>query len=79
MDLATTDDLGRVIGPIEAGGDLIVDLTDVQFMDLHALRVLERLAEQIGRLTIANARENVRRLLDLTGFSYRPDVVVLPS
>ncbi len=78
MDLAIKGELEGLIGQVDAGDDLVVDLTDVEFMDLHALHVLERVAEQISRLTVANASGKVRRLLDLTGFSSRPDITVLP-
>jgi len=77
MDLAIKGELEGLIGQVDAGADL-VDLADVEFMDLHALHVLERVAEQISRLTVANASGKVRRLLDLTGFSSRPDITVLP-
>jgi anti-anti-sigma factor len=78
MDLAIKGELEGLIGQVEAGGDLVVDLTDVEFMDLHGVHALERVAEQISRLTVANATGKVRRLLDLTGFSSRPDITVLP-
>ncbi len=78
MDLAIKGELEGLIGQVDAGADLVVDLADVEFMDLHALHVLERVAEQISRLTVANASGKVRRLLDLTGFSSRPDITVLP-
>jgi anti-sigma B factor antagonist len=53
--------------------NLVVDLRDLEFMDVSGLRILirahERADEAGGRLTLANVRKPVKRLLTLTGAS----------
>ena len=73
IDLATSGRFRSHIEQAVAGGIrlLVVDLTDVTFMESTMLRELLRarddLAETGARMIIAGAGLPVRRLLDLTG------------
>lgn len=69
LDLSTASALeGALDGITEQPGDLIVDATDLTFLDSSGVRVLFSLARRLGdrgRLVIANPRDQVLRVLDL--------------
>lgn len=52
--------------------DLIVDLADVEYVSSAGLRILlktQKRMDRQGSMKIRNVRENVREVLDMTGFS----------
>jgi anti-anti-sigma factor len=72
FDIATTAELRDSILTQHRGeSHVLVDLTDVTFMDSSALRALldvrNALAEHRATLTLANPTPNIRRLLTITG------------
>jgi len=75
IDLATSGQFRDAIeGALAApGSSVVIDMTDVTFMDSTMLRELLRAHKEIdaggGRLVIAGAQAAVRRLLELTGTS----------
>ena len=63
-----------LLDPIEAGSSqLVVDLTDVDFIDSTAIGVLigaqKRLQESGGSVAVVCTNENVRDIFDLVGLS----------
>ncbi len=72
IDIATCELFRR--GLVECEGDVIVDLSAVSYMDSSGLGVLvgqiARLDESGGSLRLSNAREPVRRVIDLVGLNH---------
>ena len=63
---------GRLAGLVNMGArDIVIDLTDVSFLGVEAVRVLidahQWLAERGGRLTLSSPSRMARRLFELTG------------
>lgn len=71
LDLDSSAYLESVLGEFEGlrSGGLIIDLTELEFIDITGLHVLSRArrtAMRAGRpLTVCNSRDQVRHLLDL--------------
>lgn len=75
IDLATCGEFSQALHHCANGHtDVVVDLTDVTFMDCSALRVLVPLRRELeargGRLCLVATRPIVLRLLDLTGVKF---------
>jgi anti-anti-sigma factor len=79
LDLTNGDALTRVLrARLAAGPRLRVDLGAVTFADVGSLREIYQIAARLpagGRITLANAPEPVRRVLDLAGFRARAVVI----
>ena len=84
IDLSMVPDAERLIAEAEASepGRLIIDLSDVTFMDSSGLRVLltaHRRAEEAGRdFAIVKGGDTVNRLLDVTGVAERLELLDRP-
>jgi anti-sigma B factor antagonist len=78
IDIATVDDLGSALAA-RSGGDLVLDLGAVTFLDSSALRLFveqHRAAAAGGwSFALANLTPRVERLLDIAGLSDRFEVV----
>ncbi|MBV9194590.1 MAG: STAS domain-containing protein [Solirubrobacterales bacterium] len=85
LDLATSPTLEQELGRIVAGGasTVIVDLSELEFMDSTGLSVLVRAhqkAEQNGRrFGLINGSQQVQRLLSLTGVAERLTLTEVPE
>jgi anti-anti-sigma factor len=81
LDLTNGPALARVLRARLAGRPrLRIDLGAVTFADVGSLREIYQIAGGLppgGQITLANATEPVRRILDLAGF--RSDAVVIES
>ncbi len=75
-DSATAIELVRTLAIVsrDSVGDVVVDLSKVQFMSAATIRVLEQarmlLAEQSRMLVVRNPSSSARRLLDLCSITY---------
>jgi anti-sigma B factor antagonist len=70
LDVATAPRLAQALGALPSGGDVVVDLTGVTFMDTSGVAVL--LHARHGRnLVVVHPDRNVRSLLDVSGVSVR--------
>jgi anti-sigma B factor antagonist len=73
LDMHTESDLRERLSPLAsvAGATVIVDLSDVPFVDSTAVGVLAGLAKQLreqhGQLILASDDPRLRKLLELTG------------
>jgi anti-sigma B factor antagonist len=73
LDLATVDVLERAFENVyhdEERATIVVDLTEVTFMDSTGIGLLVRMneaCESAGRLRIVNGSHAVARVLDITG------------
>jgi anti-anti-sigma factor len=73
IDLGTAGELGDhlVSAMQDSGGDLVLDLADVSFMDSTGLKVLlatRKRAQLVGgHLALAAAGRSVRKVLSVTG------------
>lgn len=69
VDLATAPQLGELIAQF-SNGDVIVDITDVEFMDSSGLKILvaahRMLARRGSRLIIRGASAMVLRVMKIT-------------
>jgi anti-anti-sigma factor len=74
LDLATAPQLDEALGGIEGGGPVIVDLTDVGFLDSSGLAVLLQARQRIGGtdgdgLRLVVSRPAILRVLEVTGLT----------
>ena len=71
LDLAVSQELhGALSVLVEGGGDVVLDLRDVSFLDSECLAVIVRAAMALGEsgtLVLAEPSRAVTRLLTLTG------------
>jgi anti-anti-sigma factor len=80
LDLSTTETLLKAVEePLASGeGDLLLDLSDLTFMDSSGLRVVIGLASQLegrgGKLVLKSPGPMVLRLFDLTGVTHLPNL-----
>ncbi|MEU2336405.1 STAS domain-containing protein [Streptomyces sp. NPDC006654] len=72
LDFTARSQAAPAVGALVlAGRDLVVDLTQVTFMDVGGLGMLLRLGERVaaggGAMVLRGLRPEVRRVLELTG------------
>jgi anti-anti-sigma factor len=71
IDLANKDELAQALSPCR--GTVVIDLRRVSFIDSSGLGVLaaqsRRLVGDDGRLVLRKPQDNVRRVLEITGFA----------
>ena len=81
LDLATADEAEQAIIEAEAGSPplLILDLTELAFMDSTGLRVIisaaTRAAEQSRRVVLVKGPEVVQRVFEITRLAERLEIV----
>jgi anti-anti-sigma factor len=82
LDLVTAprliDRIGRLV---EADGDLTLELSGVSFVDSQGIRAFIQIARALdgrGRLVLAGASPEVRKLFDIVGVGDFPNVAVEP-
>jgi anti-sigma B factor antagonist len=81
VDLSAAKNLrATLLGALASrpGGHLVVDLTEVSFLDAPGLGVIvgsyQRAAAAGGRLTVVASQANVLKMLRLTGFDQAWDI-----
>jgi anti-anti-sigma factor len=79
LDLSTTETLLKAVEePLASGeGDLLLDLSDLTFMDSSGLRVVIGLASRLegkGKLVLKSPGPMVLRLFELTGVTHLPNL-----
>lgn len=69
LDMAAIDAFDRAVEPLERdGGDVILDASDLTFIDSSGIRSVLGLARRLsgrGTVVVENAGEQVRRVLDV--------------
>ena len=80
LDLATAPILEHEFDAIQRGADriIVVDLTEVSFIDstgLHALLRMDAACEGTDRLRVINGSAAVERLLDIAGVRDRLPII----
>lgn len=69
LDVATADGLFEWVSDI-AGSTIVVDLSEVTFLDSSGLALLARLRNRFGdEVVITRPRPNVTRVFEITGLS----------
>jgi anti-anti-sigma factor len=70
IDMATTEDIASILDPfVEAGGAVIIDLSNVGFMDGAGVHLIIDAAEKLGDrgcIIVHGAHGSVERVLDMT-------------
>jgi anti-anti-sigma factor len=83
LDLSTeTEALAAVEPLLRPGASINIDLRRLVFMDSTGLNLLIRALEVIGddgRLNLRGQSGVVRKVLDVSGLTDRPNVMVLPD
>ena len=73
LDAVTALELDKNLSASLAGvEDLTIDLADLEYISSAGLRMLLKIQKRMdrqGSMKICNVRENVREVLDMTGFS----------
>ncbi|HXF56602.1 MAG TPA: STAS domain-containing protein [Actinomycetota bacterium] len=67
-------------GPVEEGGDLVLDLSGLEFMDSQGIRALLILSQRLegrGRLKLVSPGSVVSRLLEVVRADAFPNVEVV--
>lgn len=74
IDLATVERVGREVAEAEAesGGQIVLDLRDIRFMDSTGIRLVVQLARDLdGRFAVVRGGGEVARVFDLVGLEGR--------
>jgi anti-sigma B factor antagonist len=84
LDLATSPELERlVLGRLDAGGAVVLDLRGLEFMDSSGLRLVvmaDMRARETGRrFTLVRGGDTVHRVFEITRMSERLDFVDAPE
>lgn len=67
LDLATAPELRALLDAVDGAGTVTVDLDTTTFVDSQGLATLTAAKQRLeGRLRIVNARDNVRRVFEIT-------------
>ena len=78
LDVAETDTLLAGVGDIAAGGDVVLDLAGLAFIDSSGVRALIVLADRLGdddTLVLRNTGPAVQRVFDLVAIeATRPSI-----
>jgi anti-sigma B factor antagonist len=78
LDMATVPQLRDALQPLVTSGQVVVDLTDVAFMDSSALGTLVVMFKAVrdngGRLSVAGVQPAVRTVLSVTSVDQVIDV-----
>ncbi len=70
LDLSTSGSLQGALASFEKGsGPLVVDLSEVSFLDSSALRVLVQVRLRVAVLRLIVTRPNIRRVFDVSGLA----------
>ena len=78
LDLATADELAWAIEALPPEGDVVLDVSALQFMDVTGLRALVRSSEHVkGTLFVESPTTVVRRMLELTPLGRRGNLRVV--
>jgi len=78
LDIATAPTLESEFDAVSVGPDsiVVIDLTELTFMDSTGLHLLLRLSERLPeRLRVINGSPSVERLLDLSGARDRLPII----
>jgi len=71
LDLATAPQLDEALGGIDPGGHVVVDLSEVGFLDSSGLAVLLQARQRLGadgaELRLVVSRPSILRVLEVTG------------
>jgi anti-anti-sigma factor len=71
VDLATVDRFRSALAPpVREGGEIIIDMRDMQFIDSSGVQVIIRALEDLddrGRLVLAHPRRTVVRMVRVMG------------
>jgi anti-anti-sigma factor len=77
IDLSTSDSFAQLLDGVDRTRPLIVDCSQVRFIDSSGLRVLvvarQDRVQAGGSLTVANPPESMLRLLEITGLLHLVD------
>ena len=78
LDVATAESFVQCgTTELERSDELRVELSDLAFIDSSGIRAILALAERAnGSLVLCHPRENVRKVIDLTGIVGRHGIVV---
>ncbi|HWD72028.1 MAG TPA: STAS domain-containing protein [Actinomycetota bacterium] len=72
--------LGNLLPQIQGGGDLVLNLAELSFVDSMGLRSLLRLArvlENTGKLLLDSPQRAVARTIELVGLEQAPNIAVV--
>jgi anti-sigma B factor antagonist len=81
LDMATADDLSRLLRDASTNGTIVLDFSGISFMDSSGLRALLEGAGQPNgsdALVILNPSDQVRRVLDISIPGGMPGLEVRP-
>jgi anti-sigma B factor antagonist len=81
LDIATAATLAEALAPaVETEGDLIIDLSELTFMDSSGIKTLIETARKLegkGGLILRSAGEPIRRVLALTQLDRIPNLTIV--
>jgi anti-anti-sigma factor len=76
-DLTRRDEIARLFDSLDGDGEVVIDLTNVTYLDSTVLRELARLHIRRGgrNISLAGVNENIRRIFKLVGFEEIFDIL----
>jgi anti-anti-sigma factor len=83
LDASNAEDLLESLSDeIEAGGDLVLDISGLSFVDSMGLRSFLRIAaalEASGKLVLREPQRSVARTMELVGIEKLPNIAISPG
>jgi anti-anti-sigma factor len=83
LDLATANDLlQQLSGALATGGDIVLDLSELTFMDSSGVRTLITVSSDLGdrgKLVLRSARGEVGEVLKMVRADTFPNVEIVPN
>jgi anti-anti-sigma factor len=80
LDIATAEKLSAALAPeLEEGGDLVLDLAELDFMDSSGLRAIIQAALALrgtGQIVLSSATAPVRRVFEVSGLGRVPGIQI---
>jgi anti-anti-sigma factor len=81
LDASNADDLLDALRPhLDDGGDVVLDLSDLTFIDSMGLRSFLRIAtglENSGKLVLDSPQRAVARTMELVGLDRTPNILII--
>ena len=82
IDISVSDDLVELVSPAtqDGGGDVVLDLSEVRFIDSSGIRAVIQLAGQLDgprMLVLASPQREVAKVLELVGIRRMPNLRIV--
>jgi anti-anti-sigma factor len=78
VDMASAPELSRMMEPALERGPLLIDMSEVSFLDSSGVNLFARAIAAGGCLILHGVRPNVVKILEITGLTHAQGLHVIP-